>query len=71
MRARRSRRDHRIPGAWHKRQKGRFSGAPCHYFEGGRMNSNGDIAVAFFCAAVAVVAVVLAVYETFNRIGAL
>ena len=35
------------------------------------MNNSGDIAVAFFCAAVAVVAVVLAVYETFNRIGAI
>jgi len=33
------------------------------------MNSNGDIAVAFFCAAVAVVAVLLAVYETFNKMG--
>ena len=31
-------------------------------------NRSGDLAVAFFCAAVAVVAVVLAVYETFNRI---
>jgi len=31
------------------------------------MNSNGDLAVAFFCAAVAVVAVLLAIYETFNR----
>jgi hypothetical protein len=28
----------------------------------------GDLAVAFFCAAVAVVAVLLAVYETFNRL---
>jgi hypothetical protein len=35
------------------------------------MKNNGDLAVAFFCAAVAVVAVLLAVYETFNRIGAL
>jgi hypothetical protein len=33
------------------------------------MNNSGDIAVAFFCAAVAVVAVVLAVYETFNKLG--
>lgn len=33
------------------------------------MKNNGDFAVAFFCAAVAVVAVVLAVYETFNRLG--
>jgi hypothetical protein len=32
--------------------------------------STGDIAVAFFSAAVAVVAVLLAVYETFNRMGA-
>lgn len=33
------------------------------------MNNSGDLAVAFFCAAVAVVAVVLAVFETFNRLG--
>jgi hypothetical protein len=32
------------------------------------MKNNGDIAVAFFCAAVAAVAVLLAVYETFNKI---
>ena len=34
------------------------------------MNNSGDITVAFFCAIVAVVAVLLAVYETFNRMGA-
>jgi hypothetical protein len=39
MRARRSRRDHRFPGSWHKRQKSRFSGAPRHSLEGGRMNN--------------------------------
>jgi hypothetical protein len=33
-----------------------------------KINNSGDIAVAFFCAAVAVVAVVLAVFETFNRL---
>ena len=32
------------------------------------MSNKGDLAVAFFCAAVAVVAVLLAVYETFNRL---
>jgi hypothetical protein len=32
------------------------------------VNNSGDLAVAFFSAAVAVVAVLLAVYETFNRL---